>query len=75
MDIDHRYKSLLNLVKKKREEFNRFVTFLEKETSWLTSPASTRFHNDFEGGLLKHSISVAETLLKNQGDTGPQHRK
>ena len=64
MDNNQSYKHLLGLVKTREKAVAAFVTFLEKETSWLTSPASTRFHNDFEGGLLQHSISVAETLLK-----------
>ena len=64
MNYDERYRGLINLVKTREKEVRDFIRFLEEETSWLTSPASTRFHNDFEGGLLEHSISVMETLLK-----------
>ena len=64
MDIAKRYQHLIDLVKIRKREMREFSSFLETKTSWLTSPASTRFHNCFEQGLLGHSISVAETLLK-----------
>ena len=59
-----RYDSLKQKVLDRKEAFDRFTHFLEKETTWLTSPASTRFHLSEEGGLLKHSVGVAGTLLK-----------
>jgi hypothetical protein len=34
------------------------------QTTWLTSPASTKYHLNREGGLLEHRIGVAETLLQ-----------
>lgn len=55
---------MLTRVTERKEQVQRFVDFLENETSWLTSPASTRFHLAEEGGLLKHSVGVCETLLK-----------
>jgi hypothetical protein len=48
----------------RQNEFGRFVSFLEEETSWLSSPASTRYHMNIEGGLLLHSVGVAETALR-----------
>ena len=59
-----RYESLKQKVSDRKEPFDNFIRFLETETTWLTSPASTRFHLCEEGGLLKHSIGVAGTLLK-----------
>jgi hypothetical protein len=64
MDIKDRYESLKQKVSGRKEPFDNFIRFLESETTWLTSPASTRFHLCEEGGLLKHSVGVAETLLK-----------
>ncbi len=64
MDIKDRYESLKQKVSGRKEPFDTFIRFLESETTWLTSPASTRFHLCEEGGLLKHSVGVAETLLK-----------
>jgi hypothetical protein len=62
--LTERYHKLLDLVAARRGEVAKFVEFLEKETSWLTSPASTRFHLAEERGLLKHSVGVCETLLR-----------
>jgi len=45
---------------------------LETETTWLTSPASTRFHLAEPGGLLKHSLNVAETILKLKEVLAPE---
>ena len=64
MDTKDRYESLKQKVSDRKQPFDKFIRFLEAETTWLTSPASTRFHLCEEGGLLKHSVGVAETLLK-----------
>ena len=37
---------------------------MENETAWLTVPTSSKFHLCKEGGLLEHSVNVAETMLK-----------
>jgi hypothetical protein len=57
------YHALLERVVERKAEVDRFKAFLESETSWLTSPASTRFHLNEEQGLLKHSVGVCKTLL------------
>jgi hypothetical protein len=67
-----RYEALKALVAKRRQPFDEFVLFLEKETSWLESPASTRFHLCEPSGLLKHSVGVAETLLKLRACLAPE---
>lgn len=64
MDIKERYEILKKKVVKRKKEFDAFINMLEKDSSWLTSPASTRFHLNKEGGLLEHSVGVTETLLK-----------
>lgn len=43
---------------------DKLFNYLENETEWLTAYCSTRFHNSYEGGLLDHSISVANYMLK-----------
>ena len=51
----------------KREGIEDLIKFIEG-TDFFKAPASTRFHGDFEGGLLQHSIKVYEILkekLKN----------
>jgi hypothetical protein len=63
-DIHERYERLKQKITVRMCEFERFISFLEGETSWLSSPASTRYHLSVEGGLLMHSVGVAETALK-----------
>ena len=58
------YEKLKSMVKKRKKEFNIFINKLEKETSWLTSHASTRYHLDSQKGLLIHSVGVTSTLIE-----------
>ena len=44
-----------------RDGIENLLEFLEK-TDFYTAPASTRFHGDYEGGLLEHSMKVYEIL-------------
>ncbi len=44
-----------------REGMDRLIEFLES-TDFFEAPASTRFHGNFEGGLLEHSMKVYEIL-------------
>lgn len=64
MELLDRYNALKLKIKERKKPFDSFIALLESETTWLTSPASTRFHLAEEWGLLKHSVGVAETLLK-----------
>ena len=66
-----RYDIMKQKVLKRKDSFNRFLALLEGETAWLTSPASTRYHLAEEQGLLKHSIGVAETLLRFRETLAP----
>ncbi len=46
-----------------REGADRFLEYLESRTSdFFTAPASARFHNSKEGGLLEHSLNVYDCL-------------
>lgn len=71
-DLNQRYASLKAKVEERKADFDMFVKMLETETSWLRSPASTRFHLNEEGGLLKHSVGVAESLLKFRDFLAPK---
>ncbi len=66
-----RYDTLKRKVIERKDSFDRLLALLEWETTWLTSPASTRFHLAEEQGLLKHSVGVAETLLHFRGMLAP----
>ena len=62
--IKNRYELLKTFVSKRKGHFERLMDFMENETSWLVSPASTKYHLSRECGLLEHSVNVAETMLK-----------
>jgi hypothetical protein len=72
MELRDRYESLQAKIVARKADFDAFITMLETKTSWLTSPASTKFHLNMEGGLLKHSVAVAENLLKFRDCLAPQ---
>jgi len=64
MTLEERYEALKQKAARRRADFDTFVGILETQTSWLTSPASSRFHLSEEQGLLRHSVAVAENLLR-----------
>jgi len=72
MDTKERYEVLKKKVVKRKKEFDTFISMLEKDSSWLISPASTKYHLNKEGGLLEHSVGVTETLLKIRETLAPQ---
>ena len=52
----------LNLLKSiNREGIEDLIKFIES-TDFFKAPASTRFHGNFEGGLVTHSLKVYEIL-------------
>ena len=52
----------LNLLRSvKREGIDDLIRFIES-TDFFTAPASTRFHGNYEGGLLEHSLNVYHLL-------------
>jgi len=58
------YERLKNRILVRKDEFTRFIVFLENETTWLKSPVSTKYHLCCEQGLLIHSVGVAHTILE-----------
>jgi hypothetical protein len=66
-NVDTLYARLKMLPMKRKQAIDAFTSYLENETSWLTSPASTRFHLSCEKGLLMHSVGVAYQLLTLKG--------
>jgi len=63
-NVSIEYEKLKSMVIDRKKEFDIFIEKLEKETSWLTSPASTKFHLCMQKGLLIHSVGVTSTLLE-----------
>jgi len=59
-EMIQRYEELLEGVS--REGIQRLMDFI-RESDFYTAPASTRFHGNYEGGLLEHSLNVYERLV------------
>jgi len=70
--MKERYDALLGKIRDRKDTVNRFINMLHSETTWLTSPASTKYHLNKEGGLLEHSVGVAETLLQLRAALAPE---
>ena len=62
-DLDTKYRELFELLGPRRAQVLAFREYIERETSWLTAPASTRFHLNIERGLLLHSVGVTYNAL------------
>lgn len=62
-NFKEKYNALFEKLLDRKEQVVKFKSFLENETCWLTSPASTRFHLNIEKGLLIHSVGVAYNAL------------
>ncbi len=45
-----------------REGADKLLDYLINKSDFFTAPASTRFHNSFEGGLALHSLNVYHCL-------------
>ena len=57
--MKEKYLELLNSIQ--REGMDDLIQFIES-SDFFKAPASTRFHGNFEGGLLEHSLKVYELL-------------
>lgn len=71
-ELISKYRFLVEKVHSRKKDLNTFIEVLDKKTSWLISPASTRFHLNEEHGLLRHSVGVTETLLKLRETIAPK---
>ncbi len=67
-----RYNHLLLKITERKSNVDKFIEVLHTQTTWLTSPASTKYHLNKEGGLLEHCIGVAETLLQIRAALAPE---
>lgn len=70
--MEKRYNQLLSRIIERKSNADKFIEVLHTQTTWLTSPASTKYHLNREGGLLEHSIGVAETLLQLREALAPE---
>lgn len=72
MELMTRYNALKEKVVTRKAEFQALMEFIEKETEYLTTPASIKYHLCRERGLLEHSVNVAENLLKIKNVLAPE---
>lgn len=63
-NLEIKYNELFELLEDRKQQIIKFKEYIESETSWLTSPASTRFHLNIERGLLLHSVGVTYNALR-----------
>lgn len=47
-----------------RDGMAHLLHWLENETDYFIAPASTKYHDSFEGGLAKHSLCVYDRLVE-----------
>lgn len=66
------YESLKKIVIKDDPMFEKLIKRIESETTYLSSPASTKYHGCFSRGLLEHSVSVALEILKLKKTMAPE---
>ena len=57
-----------------REGADRLLEWLQK-TDFFLAPASTRYHNAFEGGLVQHSVNVYKVLMQKHFDEETESRE
>lgn len=49
-----------------REGMKELLEYMENETDIKTAPASSKYHSNYEGGLVDHSIKVMNCLLEKR---------
>ncbi len=56
-----RFEKIMSCVK--RDGVDKLMEFIRK-SDFYTAPASSRYHSNFEGGLLHHSLMVYDCLIE-----------
>ena len=51
-----------------RDGAPELLSWITHKTDFFTAPASTRFHLAREGGLVEHSVNVAQLMLQRWGE-------
>ena len=63
--INEQKELFINLLRStNREGIEDLIDFLENKSDFFTAPASSKFHNNFEGGLLDHTLNVYKNFKK-----------
>lgn len=70
-ELEEQKEMILDLLRStERDGIDKLADYLSDSTDFFTAPASTRFHNNFSGGLAKHCLNVYEnfkSLLEIKG--------
>lgn len=70
-ELEEQKEMILDLLRStERDGIDKLADYLSDSTDFFTAPASTRFHNNFSGGLAQHCLNVYEnfkSLLENKG--------
>lgn len=62
--MEDKKKEFIDLLKStNREGIENLINWLENESDFFTSPASTKYHLNYEGGLLEHSLNVLDQMI------------
>jgi len=56
--------TMTRLRKVNREGMDALIEFLVENTDYFTAPASTKYHGNYEGGLIRHSNNVVNLLYE-----------
>ncbi len=70
-ELEEQKEMILDLLRStERDGIDKLADYLTDSTDFFTAPASTRFHNNFSGGLAQHCLNVYEnfkSLLEIKG--------
>ena len=70
-ELEEQKEMILDLLRStERDGVDKLADYLSDSTDFFTAPASTRFHNNFSGGLAQHCLNVYEnfkSLLEIKG--------
>lgn len=70
-ELEEQKEMILDLLRStERDGIDKLADYLSDSTDFFTAPASTRFHNNFSGGLPQHCLNVYEnfkSLLEIKG--------
>lgn len=72
VSVLERYSELKSKITERKVDFDKLMAFVERDTEFLTAPASTKFHLCRPGGLLEHTCNVAENMLRIKQVLAPE---
>lgn len=68
IDIEKNKEEFLTLCREKikRKGIDELLNYLEHKSDFFTAPASTKYHDNFKGGLCHHSLNVYKMLMASE---------